>query len=167
MTRGDIVLMDTNVIIEAHRTKCWGAVVNAFKVETVEKCCEEAATGDKRRADYVVINVEAMKKSVLIHPVTLLELAELETRLAEPDRIDPGEKHLLAHAMKKAAAVWHVSASDRAAVKAGSELGLLDKFVSLEALARVVGMSPQLKQHFTEKWLGVVRTEILMGGARV
>ena len=101
MTRGDIVLMDTNVIIEAHRTKCWGAVVNAFKVETVEKCCEEAATGDKRRADYVVINVEAMKKSVLIHPVTLLELAELETRLAEPDRIDPGEKHLLAHAMKK------------------------------------------------------------------
>jgi len=166
MTRGDIVLMDTNVIIEAHRTKCWGAVVNAFKVETVEKCCEEAATGDKRRADYVVINVEAMKKSVLIHPVTLLELAELETRLAEPDRIDPGEKHLLAHALKKAA-VWHVSASDRAAVKAGSELGLLDKFVSLEALARVVGMSPQLKQHFTEKWLGVVRTEILMGSARV
>ena len=78
MTKGDIVLMDTNVIIEAHRTKCWRAVVNAFKVETVEKCCEEAATGDKRRADYVVINVEAMKKSVLIHPVTLLELAELE-----------------------------------------------------------------------------------------
>jgi hypothetical protein len=65
--------MDTNVIIEAHRTKCWGAVVNVFKVETVEKCCEEAATGDKRRADYVVINVEAMKKSVLIHPVTLLD----------------------------------------------------------------------------------------------
>jgi hypothetical protein len=88
------------------------------------KCCEEAAIGDKRRADYVVINVEAMKKSVLIHPVTLLELAELETRLAEPDRIDPGEKHLLAHALKKAA-VWHVSASDRAAVNAGSELGLL------------------------------------------
>ena len=124
MTRGDIVLMDTNVIIEAHRTKCWGAVVNAFKVETVEKCCEEAATGDKRRADYVVIDVEAMKKSAVIHPVTLLELAELETRLAEPDRIDPGEKHLLAHALKKAA-VWHVSASDRAAVNAGSELGLL------------------------------------------
>jgi len=56
MTKGDIVLTDTNVIIEAHRTKCWRAVVNAFKVETVEKCCEEAATGDKRRADYVVID---------------------------------------------------------------------------------------------------------------
>jgi|SRR5580658_3312249 hypothetical protein len=164
MTRGDIVLMDTNVIIEAHRTKCWGAVANAFKVETVEKCCEEAATGDRRRADYVVIDVEAMRKSILIHPVTLLELAELETRLAEPDRIDPGEKHLLAHALKKAA-VWHVSASDRAAVTAGNVLGLLDRFVSLEALARGVGMSPKFKNHFTEKWLSALRTEILMGGA--
>lgn len=71
MTKGDIVLMDTNVIIEAHLTRCWRAVVNAFKVETVEKCCEEAATGDKRRAGYVVIDVEAMKKSVLIHQATL------------------------------------------------------------------------------------------------
>jgi hypothetical protein len=36
MTRGDIVLMDTNVIIESYRTRCWGALVNTFKVETVE-----------------------------------------------------------------------------------------------------------------------------------
>jgi hypothetical protein len=163
MTKGDIVLMDTNVIIEAHRTRCWRAVVNAFKVETVEKCCEEAATGDKRRADYVSIDVEEMKKSVVIHPVSLLELAEVETRLAEPDRIDPGEKHLLAHALKKAGA-WHVSASDRAAVRAGNELGLLERFISLETLARAVGMSPQFKKHFTEKWLSALRTEILMGG---
>ncbi len=91
MTRGDIVLMDTNVIIEAYRTRCWGALVNTFKVETVEKCWEEAATGDKRRAGYVVIDVEVMKTSVLIHPVTLMELAELETRLAEPDRLMPAK----------------------------------------------------------------------------
>jgi len=65
--------MDTNVIIEAHRTRCWRAVVNAFNVETVEKCCEEAATGDKRRSGYVVVDVEAVKNSILIHPVTLLE----------------------------------------------------------------------------------------------
>jgi hypothetical protein len=53
----------------------------------------------------------------------------------------------------------------RAAVRAGNELGLLDKFVSLEALARVVGMTPQFKNHFTERWLSALRTEILMGGA--
>lgn len=163
MTKGHIVLMDTNVIIEAHRTRCWRAVVNTFEVETVEKCCEEAATGDKRRADYVKIDVEAMRKSVVVHSVGLLELAELETRLAEPDRIDPGEKHLLAHALKRTG-IWHVSASDRAAVRAGNELGLLERFVSLEALARTAGLSPQFRNHFTEKWLSALRVEILMDG---
>lgn len=101
IAKGDIVLVDTNVIIEAHRARCWKAVVNAFKIQTVEKCCEEAATGDKRRADYVAVDVEEMKKVVVVHPVGLLELAQIETQLAEPDRIDIGEKHLLAHALSQ------------------------------------------------------------------
>lgn len=164
ITKGDIVLVDTNIIIEAHRAKCWKAVVNAFKIQTVEKCCEEAATGGKRRADYVTINVEEIKKVVVVHPVGLVELAQIETQLAEPDRIDIGEKHLLAHALSQSG-VWYLSASDRAAVKAGSELKLLDKFVSLETLAKAVGMFPQFKNHFTEKWLSALRTEIIMGGA--
>lgn len=162
MIRGDIVLMDTNVIIEAHRTRCWRAVVNAFHVETVEKCCEEVATGDRRRADYVEVDVEAMRRSITVHPVSLLELAVLETRLTEPDRIDPGEKHLFAHALKRTGS-WYVGASDRGAVRAGHELGFLERFVSLEALARLVGSAPQLRNHFTERWLGILRMDILGG----
>src|SRR5262245_30381149 len=135
ITKGDIVLVDTNIIIEAHRAKCWKAVVNAFKIQTVEKCCEEAATGDKRRADYVADEVGEMKELGVVHPVELAGLARIETELAEPDRIDIGEKHLLAHALGRTG-VWYLSASDRAAVKAGGELNLLDRFVSLEALAR-------------------------------
>jgi hypothetical protein len=165
ITKGDIVLVDTNVIIEAHRVRCWRAIVNFFKVETVEKCSEEAATGDKRRADYVAVDVEEMKNMVVVHPVTLLDLAEIETRLAEPDRIDMGEKHLLAHALATPG-MWYLSASDRAAVRAGNELGFLDRFVSLEALARAVGITAQFKNHFTEKWLSVLRTDILMGGTQ-
>ncbi len=164
--RGDIVLVDTNVIIEAHRAKCWRAIVNFFRVETVEKCCEEAATGDKRRADYVAVDVEEMRKVVAVHAVSLLQWVELETKLAEPDRIDMGEKqHLLAYAIAKPD-VWYLSASDRAAVRAGNELGFLERFVSLEALTRAVGISAQLKNHFTEKWLSALRTDILMGGTQ-
>ena len=85
----------------AHRARCWRAIINFFRVETVEKCCEEAAIGDKRRSDYVAVDVEEMKKAVTVHAVSLMELAEIETRLAEPDRIDMGEKHLLAHAIAK------------------------------------------------------------------
>ena len=58
----------------------------------------------------------------------------------------------------------YYSASDRAAVRAGNELALLERFVSLETLARAVGMSPQFKNHFSEKWLSALRTDILMGG---
>jgi hypothetical protein len=86
MNRGDIVLMDTNVIIEAHRTKCWGAVENAFKVETVEKCCEEAATGDKRRADYVVITSPSPSPTIHSPIMTFDEIK----RLVAPDNQNPG-----------------------------------------------------------------------------
>jgi hypothetical protein len=163
IARGDIVLLDTNIIIEAHRAKCWKAAANFFRFETVTQCCIEAATGNRRRTGYVAVEIEELRKQVTVHEVSNNELAQIEMKLAEPDSIDPGEKHLLAHAVAKPGA-WHLSASDRAAVRAGYELGMLERFVSLETLARSVGLKPQLKDHFTEKWLSALRMEILMGG---
>ena len=43
-------------------------------------------------------------------------------------------------------------------------MGLLERFVSLEAFARAVGLSPRFRNHFTERWLGALRTDILTGG---
>lgn len=40
------VFVDTNVILEAFRTNCWAAICEHFAIETVEKCIEEALTGD-------------------------------------------------------------------------------------------------------------------------
>ena len=53
MQRGQVVLVDTNIIIESVRTGCWNALTTHFKVETVEKCCEEARTGEAHRPGYV------------------------------------------------------------------------------------------------------------------
>lgn len=39
------VFADTNVILEAFRTRCWTAITTHFAVETVEKCVEETLTG--------------------------------------------------------------------------------------------------------------------------
>ena len=144
--------------------KCWNALAHFFRFETVEQCCVELATGDRRRPDYVVVEVDELRKQVTVHAVSQNELAQVEMKLAEPDSIDPGEKHLLAHALAKPGA-WYLSASDRAAVRAGNELGFLERFVSLEALARAVGMSAQFKNHFTEKWLSALRTDIITGVA--
>jgi hypothetical protein len=46
MERGRIVLVDTNIIIEAVRSHCWNALATHYAQETVEKCLEEARTGD-------------------------------------------------------------------------------------------------------------------------
>ena len=47
---GAVVLVDTNVIIEAHRTGTWAALAGAYAVETVEDCVTETQTGYQRRA---------------------------------------------------------------------------------------------------------------------
>ena len=40
------VFVDTNIILEAFRTGCWPVICHQYAIETVEKCVEEALTGD-------------------------------------------------------------------------------------------------------------------------
>jgi len=77
MRRGDIVLVDTNVIIEAVRVGSWRALRSTFRVETVEKCREEARSGNQRRAGYVTVDDAALREDLAVHAVTGMELAKL------------------------------------------------------------------------------------------
>ena len=43
------VLVDTNVILEDHRTGSWRALTGGYDVETVEDCVTETQTGFQRR----------------------------------------------------------------------------------------------------------------------
>ena len=43
------MLVDTNVILEAHRTGSWRALAGGYAVETVEDCVTEPQTGFQRR----------------------------------------------------------------------------------------------------------------------
>ena len=36
--KGQRVLVDTMVVIEAHRIGCWNALLHSFQIETVEQC---------------------------------------------------------------------------------------------------------------------------------
>lgn len=49
------VFADTNVILEAFRTRCWTAITTHFAVETVEKCVEETLTGDPTDPRHVAV----------------------------------------------------------------------------------------------------------------
>lgn len=162
MQRGQIVLMDTNVIIEAVRTNCWNALASYFALETVEKCLEESLTGDLRRRDYVKVDPAQLKKGLSkVHKLSSVETAAFAVALPHADELDAGERHLCAHALPRTDA-WIASCADRNALKAAFALGWKDRFVSLEALAHATGARPDLKQHYRERWLSDVRTAFLL-----
>lgn len=159
MRRGQVVLLDTNVIIEAFRARCWNAVTAHFCVETVEKCYEEALTGDPARPGFVQVGAEQLRRGLRArHAIADAARTVLALKLAYPDALDAGERDLLAHAIGRSA-VWIASCADRAAVNAALELGLEGRFVSLEAMAHAAGARPALRHHFTDAWLSRVRTE--------
>jgi hypothetical protein len=164
--RGQIVLVDTNIIIEAFRAKCWKALTAHFAVETVERCYEEALTGDPLRPGYVSVDATVLRNGLRArHKVSELERIQLSLRLPAAATLDAGERDLLAHALSRSDA-WLVSCADRAPVLRALELDWEDRIVALEKLARAAGAHSGFKRHFTEQWLSEVRTEYKLGRGR-
>jgi predicted nucleic acid-binding protein len=163
--RGQIVLLDTNIIIEAVRTRCWQALTGYFQIETVEKCCEEARAGKARRVGYVKVEDRHLSERLGVHSVPDLALVELSVAFVDADRLDEGERHLWAHARGRSDE-WIAATADRAAVNAALEFGWIDRLKSLEELSRAVGVRPSLKKHFTTQWLSTCRTEFALRGSK-
>jgi hypothetical protein len=162
--RGDVVLVDTMVIIEAHRVKLWPPLVNAFRIETVETCIVEAGTGDQLRRDYVPVDPEAIRQQVGIYSITDAEKAELLLRSARASGLHAGERDLLAHALHRED-VWLLCCPDRAAIYCAHDAGYLDRCISLESLTRVTGGKYSLAGNYTEKWLSIERLKLKLGDA--
>ncbi|HZP92168.1 MAG TPA: hypothetical protein VFB20_04710 [Burkholderiales bacterium] len=164
MQRGQVVLVDTNIIIESVRVNCWNALTAHFSVETVEKCREEARTGQLHRPGYVVVDEKALRERLKAHPVSDTALAALSLRDPEAFRLDPGERHLWAHAFARTDG-WVASCCDLAAVQAAVRLGWEDRLKSLEELAQAAGANPavrKLKEQFSAARLSAWRTAALL-----
>lgn len=160
MERGQIVLVDTNVIIEAFRTNCWRAVTTYFVVETVQKCEEEARTGDPQlRPGYVKVDDKALRAGLhKIHPVSDGERASFALTDTKSFGLDAGERDLLAHALTRKDA-WLIVSADKAAIYATLRLGWRQRIIALESAAKANGAQPKLKGHFGENWLEGVCSE--------
>ncbi len=164
MQRGQVVLVDTNIIIEAFRTGCWTALTAHFSIETVEKCCEEAHTGEAHRPGYVEVDTKTLRQRLTVHRVSDSVLAALSLRDPEAFRLDLGERHLWAHALGRSDA-WLASSGDHAAINAAVRLGWEDRLVSLEQLANHVGARSalkHLKEQFRSARLSTWRTAALI-----
>lgn len=164
MQRGQAVLVDTNIILEAVRTGCWNALTTHFSVQTVEKCCEEARTGEAHRPGYVEVSEKMLREKLTVHRVSAAELAALSLRDAEAFRLDAGERHLWAHAVGRTDA-WIACCCDQAAINVAVQLDWGDQLVSLEELAGAAGArqaAKQLKAQFASERLSAWRTAALL-----
>lgn len=164
MQRGQVVLVDTNIIIEAVRSRCWNALTTHFSVETVAKCCEEARTGAAHRPGYVVVPEAALRTRLAVHSVSGIAIANLVQRYTDADRLDAGERQLWAHALARNDD-WVAACCDRAAVNAAVHLGWEDRLVSLEELVTASGARSalrNLKGQFSTARLSEWRTAALI-----
>ncbi|MCY4563721.1 MAG: hypothetical protein OXE40_04485 [Gammaproteobacteria bacterium] len=72
------VLVDTNTVIEAHRTGSWRALTGGYRVETVEDCVTETQTGyQRRRPEQRIDLVELRQRLAAVHSVEDLQRARL------------------------------------------------------------------------------------------
>lgn len=163
--RSRVILVDTNAIIEAVRSRCWNAITGAaaLALETVEECRDEAQRGNHSRPGYVPVSDTQLARLHAVHGVTELERVTFTIAYPDAEGMDLGERDLFAHAFARAQRgddVWVVCSPDKASILAAVTLGWADRVVSLEDIARSVGARPTLAEHFGEAWLSATRTAI-------
>ena len=163
MKPGDIVLVDTTLLIEAHRTECLAALAVGYRLQTVEKCVEETQNGTVTRSLVNRID-ETMLRGQLdaVHSVTDRERARVAA-VGGPV-IDDGERDLWAHALGRTDA-WILCGPDKASMRFGVRANQRDRLVALEPLLKVIGHTPKtaLREHYRQAWLDDVVTKALLG----
>lgn len=159
--RGAVVMVDTNVILEAHRTKCWKHLTAWFSLETESECVVECETGNQNRDVPIEVEVEALRRDVGVRELSMNDLLDFRLRLGAGPSLDPGEERLIASALIRKDA-WLLCSPDKAAVRACHNLGLLDRVVALEDLTIASGLRARLRDNFTRDWLSNFRTRLLL-----
>lgn len=151
------VLVDTNAIIEAHRTRSWRAFARGLRVETVKACVMETQRGFQPRRKEEAIDAAGLRDSLAaVHSVSMRERAELALCKGNI-ALDEGEDALWAHALGRSG-TWVLCGPDRASLRCGVRLGYRERLVSLEELLKRVGHRPptKLRPAYTKKWHDLV-----------
>ena len=165
------VFVDTNVIIESFRTGCWTAICEHFAIETVEKCIEEAMTGDRTDPRYVSVDAEVLNAGLAArHAVGKIDVSTLVLEFPHAQGLDDGELHLLAYLRGEGVSEdipIMLSTADKAAVVLAGQLGWLDFLICLESLVERSGVTRgqvvALAGHYRARWLDEVRVKIRLG----
>lgn len=158
-----LVLVDTNVIIEAHRCGCWNTLANYFAIHTVDQVVLETQTGFQNRRPEENIDEATLRKSC----ARIAEISDGDRaafHAAFPGALlDPGERDLLVYAGTVQGG-WLLNSPDVAAVRHCHSRGWLDRVVSLEAMnAHLRGrLKDNLRDNYTQQWLSAKKLSLIL-----
>ncbi len=154
------LFVDTNIIIEAHRTTCWSSLLARYEIHLVEEVFNEALNGRKLRDGYVHVDRETLIADTYVHAVTTMQLSTALAACAALVNLDKGERDLLAFVHSCSEDAWFLSTADRAAVKVAFTLGLRHRLLSLEEAAGTATIP--LKSGYTKRVLDEICTECVL-----
>jgi hypothetical protein len=163
MQRGDIVLVDTTLIIEAHNTGRLPALTQGFRFETVEECVIETQRRSEGRPPELRIDEARLRGQLKdVHAVSDAERAAVA--IIGGPALGPGERDLWAHALGRDDS-WILCGPDRASMKFGYHAKARDRLVALEALLAVLGHTPAIpiRNHYTQAWLDDLMQKYVLG----
>ncbi|KMM86374.1 hypothetical protein HX787_28090 [Pseudomonas tolaasii] len=164
--KDQIVLVDTNVILEAHRVTCWNTLASYFRLATVETVVEETQTGFQNRSPAQTIQLAPLRGS-FHHIENITNEARAQFALDNPNvLLDPGERDLIIYARSlDPKTTWFLNSPDMAAVRYCHHSKWLDRLVSLEAMNKHISAhtTSNLRDNFSENWLSVRKTKLLLG----
>ena len=162
---GQVVLVDTNVIIEAHRTGCWTQIADFFRIRTVEKVVEETQTGFQNRHPEQLIQEADLRASLdLVAGISDEQRASFNLTYHHPS-LDPGERDLLIYADLLEESAWLLNSPDMALVRFAHGRQWLDRLVSLEAMTGQLRakLRHNLAANYCDRWLSERKTAMILG----
>ena len=158
------VFVDTNAILESHRTGAWPALAHGYGIETVAECVAETQAGfqQRERKQWIEVDPRRLRNDcAAIHTVTEQEFSKLDVRAAGI-LLDIGERALWAHMLGREDN-WLLCGPDTSSLQCSVRLGLHERMVSLERLLTDAGHRPRrpLHDNYTKRWLRTTLSELI------
>lgn len=156
MKKSLLVILDANVIIDAHRENYWNALVNGHRIHLPTIILRDEAqyfdTGKGKQS----INLSSLISQGLITVISATSAEDLHLqKLVKPSFLpsfDPGEREALALLKSPNYKDFFFCTGDALAIKGLGILGLSTQGASVEKLLELIGNKRPLKKHFTEEW---------------
>lgn len=168
--RGSKVFIDACAIAGAVHTGCFKAITGAYQLETTELCLGEVVRRNYYGARLVYKDPEELRKYLSVRSVSEEEIGMMDILIQGTTDIDPGEKSLLALALKTAGQAWLLCGPDAGTLRAmhfinkTHQLCSMDQMCALETLTKGIGLRKKFEGatfNLSEEWLKTKRMMIL------